>query len=207
MQNLASHANPRTRSNSKPNLKGKLGIVIVDMQDELLLNFTYRHGHPYRDGVQRVEQVVRLANSLGTPIIFLEYEKEVWGETIPELKNAAGGKGIIIEKPNCYGFDSPELKGKIRTKRIDTVLIAGFNRIACVLRTIEGAVELGLKVMTSDQLLFGNRLYDDEDKIRTCITELRRITTYFETAEQLMETIRLQSLVACQATSLQIQHC
>lgn len=78
----------------------------------------------------------------------------------------------------------PLLRDYLPEERI-TLILAGFNRTYCVLATAMDAVHLGHKVLTSDQLMFGNTDFAD-DGLANALEFYRTKTEFYETSEGLI---------------------
>jgi hypothetical protein len=121
------------------------------------------------------------------------------------LKAAADSYSRTIVKHVQDGFALSEVRIHLKEHGLDGIIIAGYERTRCVAATVKGALRNEYKVLTSDELLFGDCRTNDLGSTRETIEFFRRQTVYFETAKELMEAIQLQALITCQATSLQIQ--
>jgi hypothetical protein len=141
---------------------GKIGIEIVHLHegDKYL---TYGHG-TLKQGFSRVRKLLEEGNNNGYHIDFhvrgqdsLHYQ--------PTRKYLYGGLPnidpfeIVAEISNF--FRDPVDKEVIDKFDISRLLLAGFNRTACVLALAKRAKKMGITFATSDDLLFGKKSSDD----------------------------------------------
>jgi nicotinamidase-related amidase len=136
-----------------------VAIVIVDMQDEFYL----------RQDTENTEQMInlranqfRLLNwgmSKNFPILFFEYEN--FGKTDARLTDETGNHPHkIVIKSVDGGFETKTHSESgeraletLRAWNIDTLIVSGVNGDSCVRSTIIGAIDHGLRVMTSSDLV------------------------------------------------------
>ncbi|MFH2106475.1 MAG: isochorismatase family protein [Candidatus Micrarchaeota archaeon] len=205
MKQVAKPQNPTQTVNQRIP-KGKLGLIIVDLQPRFLPEMSYAHGN-VDTGLRKVKELIKFAGELEITTTFLEYEppkiKNVplfWktkkpemagtGRTFPSLKAAADNRSKTIVKQVLDGFMMPELRMLLKEYEIKGTIIAGYERIQCVRATVNGALRNGYTVLTSDELLFGDCRRNSLGLSRETMKFFRQNTVYFETVQELMETIR-----------------
>lgn len=130
---------------TKPN-----AVLVVDM---ILgcLNEKWR----VRDGAELETQITAISKLLvwagsETPVFFAEYPP--YGSTIPEVAGSANRPTIVNKRDESafYGTDLYEQLTKLGTR---TLAIAGINMSACVQSTAMHALQIGLNVTTSLDLI------------------------------------------------------
>ncbi|MDO8553463.1 MAG: isochorismatase family cysteine hydrolase [Candidatus Micrarchaeota archaeon] len=182
-------AGTRIKSNPPPQ---KIAVVIVDMQGESVEHLAYRHGTAV-NGIERMKKLIRCAREASLPIIFSEQESVVQEQsrTMSILLEEAKWRFIRIVKPEPSVFSNEDFDSELTGTNRDTLVVTGFNRIACVLATVSDALEKGYRVITSDELMFGssNSDYALRKQIESAIRFYRRRTIFYRSSEELIAAI------------------
>lgn len=178
----------------------KFGLVIVDMMEAKegrhshRRPFTYLHGS-VETGIGRVCSVIRCARKLGIPVILVKRTTEagVKAGIVSEIQSAVRGYPLIrsIEKEQASPFSNPDFIDLLQELDIETPIIVGYNRTECVLAAVMDALDRGLSVITSDELLFGSKYFDYASfpDIMTALAFYRRSTVYFEDHKEVLRTM------------------
>ena len=190
------HAVSASAIPAKKPIRGNLGVVVVDMQDTF--NLTYRHGL-VDTGIERVISLLLQARALDIPRILVDDLRNP-NRIIPEIMEAAGSDAKVFPKTAFSLFQYGEnVDPWLVNSGINTLVVVGYKRTACVFFTIEDALKRGYDVMTSDELQFGyfvssynlrSDSRDSEETITATLGFYRKRTTYFETADELMLALR-----------------
>ena len=151
----------------------KLGVLVVDLYGELDrpigpigTEFTHYEYGTRIEGLRIIYGVLQIANNNGHKIYATTSIQEQRGNrpVIAQLskvvKRFVNGKDIVV-KPMLNEYDisfnsfyKTRLHQKLQSDGIGVLLILGQNRDICVKETIKGALSLGYKVITSEQLMF-----------------------------------------------------
>jgi nicotinamidase-related amidase len=132
-----------------------LAVVLVDMQ----YGFYQRGQVEGTRGLTRlVNQQIKLlkwAKEQSIPVLVLEYTS--FGETDEKLmKHVRNNTHKVITKNydgGFYGLSEKEVKKTLKTWKVDSIIIAGINGCCCIFETAMGAVEYGINVMTSSDIV------------------------------------------------------
>ena len=121
-------------------------LFVIDMQDKFLQDIACLHSR--WSFVGSVAKVVRRANDLEMPIVFVEYVGH--GKTTPALQEAARGQFQVIKKKLDNGSDDilsflEEEEGiDLETSSsYPTLTFCGVNSDACVKETVAGVIRQG----------------------------------------------------------------
>ena len=90
------------------------------------------------------------------------------------------GLNLGQPKPLAINLFIGNFAKALRKIQVDTLIIGGFNRVECVYKTTKGALKRNYNVITSDQIMFGQTPYDEEDRIRDILEWYKSKTVYFE---------------------------
>lgn len=132
-----------------------LAVVLIDMQD----GFYERGGTTNTVGlsnlVKHQSRLLRWAVQNKIPVLVFEYEG--YGKTDPRLMNILKDhEHAVVQKYLDGGFysRSKPVAMKVLSKwKVDTLIVAGVNGPWCVKATIEGALESGFDVITTNQVI------------------------------------------------------
>ncbi|KZX36792.1 isochorismatase family protein [Wohlfahrtiimonas chitiniclastica] len=106
-------------------------IVFVDVQEKLTQVM-----HNQDELVPQLEKLLKGAQILDVPVLWLEQYPQGLGETVGSLKEilVAGGYSPIIK--NCFSaMGSAEFRGALAESGADHVLLAGIESHVCVFQT------------------------------------------------------------------------
>jgi len=149
----------------------KLGVLVVDLYRELdwplrpgMETTHYEYG-TRPEGLEIIRQVLQDANNHGHNIYATTYQQPgANGQVIDTLSRVVtefvNQRGIVVkpmlDKDNVSfdAFYKTDLHQRLQSDGIGVLLILGQNRDICVKETINGALSLGYKVITSEQLMF-----------------------------------------------------
>ncbi|MFA6531037.1 MAG: isochorismatase family protein, partial [Candidatus Micrarchaeia archaeon] len=134
----------------------KFGLVIVDMLKDVVDVLTYPHStqSQLHIGFERIGRLISFAAENHIPIIFVVFEG-VGLIPIQRLADLAGENAIIVSKKHPNAFSSQEFVGLIERLGINLPIIGGFNRVGCVLETVQNALFRNMPVWTTDEIMFG----------------------------------------------------
>jgi nicotinamidase-related amidase len=117
---------------------GRTALVVIDLQEQLLPAIANR------DEVRRNSiLLLRLAETLGLPVVLTTQYSRGLGPTVPEVLAAAHGVSPIDKVSfGCFGDEAfcrrlRELGGR------DQLVVAGIEAHICVAQTVLGALEEG----------------------------------------------------------------
>jgi isochorismate hydrolase len=128
----------------------KVGVIIVDMQDELLKNISPKE---LKQQILNQLDVLNFCSQNEIPVFVLEYTG--WGSTTSVLKSRIDSleNKIYISKVFDDGFDGTCLENELKKQEVSTVLLMGINASFCVRVTAQGALNRGYKIMTAGNLI------------------------------------------------------
>lgn len=120
--------------------KESTGLIITDIQGKLA-----RLVHDSDALVSNCAKLIKGAQALGLPIIWLEQNPDKLGSTVDELSALLADQGPIAK----FTFDAceePQFMQAVRTANVDTWLICGIEAHICVYQTASHLQQLGFKV-------------------------------------------------------------
>jgi len=106
-------------------------------------------------------------------------------ELLPELRDLAP-PAAVVDKQHYSPFLEPALPNLLRDRRVDTVVVSGGETDVCVLATVLGAVDRGLRVV-----LATDALYSTSDRAHDCLLAL-----YRERFSQQIEAASIEEILA-----------
>ncbi len=162
-----------------------MGLLLIDFQQGHRGSFTYEHG-PLSEGIAKTASVISRAS--GIPVILVS--GKVYREIFPEISEAAGTDAIRLYKKTLDAFKEPDLETILGAYDIDAIAIGGWIRHICVMATAAEALKRGFSVMTSDEILFGNRETANLAARRMCLEYYRKNCTLFDTSSDLADAMR-----------------
>ncbi len=162
--------------------KKRVALMLIDFQQRHRGSFTYEHG-PLSEGIARAASVISSAQSSGIPVILVS--GKVHRDIFPEISEAAGADAIRLYKKTLDAFKEPDLETILGAYDIDTIVVGGWIRHICVMATTAEALKRGFSVMTSDEILFGNREMANLAARRMCLEYYRKNCRLFETVGEL----------------------
>lgn len=120
--------------------KQKTGLVVVDVQGKLA-----RLVDESEILIANCRKLIKGAQVLGLPIIYLEQNPDKLGSTVSELNDLLSD----VEPVTKFTFnacDEPKFVEAVQAKDVDTWLVCGIEAHICVHQTAMGLLELGYKV-------------------------------------------------------------
>ncbi len=172
----------------------RTAILLVDFQQRSRHQFTYEHG-PLDDGIARTVSVVRCARAQDAPIVILTAHQDPF--VFPEINSAAGPGSSRIGKRSMSAFEGTFLETMLNAMDVGNVVVGGWVRHQCVIATIRDSLAAGFSVMTSDEILFGNREMMNSSSRTAVLAEIGRSCQLYDTAEELLRAISASE--ACRA--------
>ena len=180
-----------TRIENIQEIKTKKAILIVDMQEDYVKDLKRKE---LEKEIINQQKIIEIAIKKNIPIITLKMAGK--GETIPIIKKNIPQDGINeeIEKHDANGFNQRKLRQKIEQLGTKEIIIMGTNASSCVLWTSVGAIENGLKITTSKDIILDSENWHNENKKEN--TEIERLdfykkyTDYKENTNQIIEEIK-----------------
>jgi nicotinamidase-related amidase len=130
-------------------LKKDIVLIVVDMQDFFLKNFTRSTKDKL---IENQIQVIKASIKNHVPIILLEYKAggKLRGKTTRKILEVFKPKPTsIIVKENNSGFTNTNLDIILKELKAKKLILMGANANACVQDTALGALKRGYKVITS----------------------------------------------------------
>jgi nicotinamidase-related amidase len=124
--------------------KEKTGLIVVDIQGKLT-----RLVHDSDTLVENCEKLIKGAQALDLPILWLEQNPEKIGPTVDEISTLLSPPLSHHEPIIKYTFDACEdelFREMIRAESIDTWLICGIEAHICVYQTALSLKRMGFKV-------------------------------------------------------------
>jgi hypothetical protein len=149
-----------------------------------------------KSGIEAVCRLLKFLKDKKIPICIAELE------TIPSMTNTLvcdiAGNAKVIRKNKLSTFEGTDFDEFLEDNGVDTLIVGGFNMIACVRATVNDARARGYEVWSSPNILFSSNIRLDDLKTRLRANEqlqfYRDNTSCFETVDEMQETIRRQGL-------------
>ena len=121
-------------------MRQNTGLVVVDVQGKLA-----RLVDESETLIANCGKLIKGAQVLGLPIIYLEQNPDKLGATVSELNDLLSD----VEPVTKFTFnacDEPKFVEAVQAKDVDTWLVCGIEAHICVYQTAMGLLELGYKV-------------------------------------------------------------
>jgi nicotinamidase-related amidase len=115
-------------------------LLLVDIQERLFPTI-----HERQAMETEIVRLGRAAEILGVPVVISEQYPKGLGRTLPSVRNAAPGAGIL-EKTSFSCAANEALMGTIRGLDRGSVVIAGIEAHICVLQTALDLIRRGYRV-------------------------------------------------------------
>ncbi len=171
-----------TQKSAEKRIFGKIGMVLIDMQDVKINGksiISYNYGG-LEKGIERVCQLINEAKKHNLAIInvkFLDFWQN-FPQITASLKNYPYTATIIKEDRSAC--TQKEFNDFLEQEGIQSIIIAGYNRVMCVNDTIFDLFYRGFNIITSDELLFGNIITDKHVSLNNAIMKnIKNKTAYF----------------------------
>ncbi|CAK1985784.1 Nicotinamidase-related amidase [Vibrio crassostreae] len=121
-------------------MRQNTGLVVVDVQGKLA-----RLVDESETLISDCRKLIKGAQVLGLPIIYLEQNPDKLGATVSELNDLLSD----VEPVTKFTFnacDEPKFVEAVQAKDVETWLVCGIEAHICVYQTAMGLLELGYKV-------------------------------------------------------------
>lgn len=116
------------------------GVIVIDIQGKLA-----RLVDDSDSLLANCEKLIKGAQSLELPLLFLEQNADKLGETVDELSHLMMNFNPI-SKFTFNACEAPDFLKAVRAENVDTWLICGIEAHICVYQTVVGLAELGYNV-------------------------------------------------------------
>lgn len=148
--------------------KLNLGILVVHLLGDNLPLLTHE-SKDVGEGLEKVKEVLRAGTKAEVPIFLSESDMR---RTTKKIYEGVNGLSHYVFPVDLYPFQDQSFKDYIQKRKIQRIILTGFNRVCCVKSAAEEIVNNRLSFAVSDDLLFGNMQSDgwlgsDEDKRET----------------------------------------
>lgn len=120
--------------------KENTGLIVVDIQGKLA-----RLMHESNVFISNCEKLIKGAQALTLPVIYLEQNPDKLGVTVDELKVLFNNIDPIT-KFSFNACESTDFLNAIKSKNVDTWLMCGIEAHICVYQTARGLLKLGYNV-------------------------------------------------------------
>ncbi|CAH6862059.1 Isochorismatase [Vibrio chagasii] len=121
-------------------MRQNTGLVVVDVQGKLA-----RLVDESETLISNCEKLIKGAQVLDLPIIYLEQNPDKLGATVSELNDLLSD-AKPIPKFTFNACDEPKFVEAVKAKDVATWLVCGIEAHICVYQTAKGLLELGYKV-------------------------------------------------------------
>ncbi|MBD3203240.1 isochorismatase family protein [Candidatus Woesearchaeota archaeon] len=135
----------------------KPAFLIIDLQVRHNNGIWHCDNGSHYDCIERIVYIAEVALDNGYPVIASEYwsngDKPISSvKLIPQLDELQGI--YVLRKPSISAFKDTNLKEYLISKDVDSVIIVGYHRDICVIKTIEDAYNLEFVVVSCEPLTF-----------------------------------------------------
>ncbi|CAH7322070.1 Isochorismatase [Vibrio chagasii] len=121
-------------------MRQNTGLVVVDIQGKLA-----RLVDESETLISNCGKLIKGAQVLGLPIIYLEQNPDKLGATVSELNDLLSD-AKPIPKFTFNACDEPKFVEAVQAKDVATWLVCGIEAHICVYQTAKGLLDLGYKV-------------------------------------------------------------
>lgn len=144
-------------------IKAKLAVFIIDMQDDFIMGNKAKLAL-----IPRQINLIKFCQENNLPLFLVEYNGH--GRTVAplleEINKISRDNLYLVLKDHWSPFSSTAVAEVLRDIGIEYVLVSGVNACACVYETLAESVDLGFKPLVSYDLMAG---YCDD-----CLDETNR---------------------------------
>lgn len=164
-----------------------------DFEDDLTLE--YRHG-TFQDGIAKLEYVVDEVHEIGFPIVFANGEKiSGVAENLRKRISSINYKSLQVG-----GFDKMMARriliDSINSLSATDAAIAGWNVTDCILKASRYLNRNGIKVHTTDEILFSYlSSRKEEDK---ALEKIRKFGNVYPTVDAMLREVFRKSFTTLQ---------
>ena len=119
--------------------KNNTGLMIIDVQGKLS-ELMHESGALF----EQVKRLIRGANAMNLPIVWMEQIPEKLGTTRPDIAELLSGKAMA--KNTFSGWRNAAIAEKIQTANCEHWLVAGLEAHVCVYQTVADLLANGFMV-------------------------------------------------------------
>ncbi|MGF1852027.1 isochorismatase family protein [Vibrio gigantis] len=151
-------------------MRQKTGLVVVDVQGKLA-----RLVDESETLISNCRKLIKGAQVLGLPIIYLEQNPDKLGATVSELNDLLSD----VEPVTKFTFnacDEPKFVEAVQAKDVETWLVCGIEAHICVYQTAMGLLELGCKVQVVGDCISSRTALNKDLAIRRLVAVGVQIT-------------------------------
>lgn len=139
-----------------------LAVLVIDMQDYWLEEVDKEELEtelPYQ------AEILDYCKNNNVPVFVIEYKD--CGPTTQYLKKKIDQlpKKDYVAKSWTNAFERTELEKKLKETKVETVVLMGVYASACVKETAKGALNVGLKIATSKDLIADGKYDNHKENI------------------------------------------
>lgn len=116
-------------------------LIVIDVQERLVTAMDSP-----REVITACTKLVSVAKRLSVPFIITEQYPKGLGETIIDVRQAAGDKAVYAEKLEFSCAQNPEIMKKIKESGKKQIILAGVETHICILQTALELKEMGYNV-------------------------------------------------------------
>lgn len=131
--------------------KETTGLIVVDIQGKLA-----RIVHASDSLIANCEKLIKSAQVLDIPIVYLEQNPDKLGSTVDELRVLLS-EGSPIHKYAFNACNEPSFLAALNDYNIDNWLVCGIEAHICVYQTATGLSERGYKVQVVGDCIASRR--------------------------------------------------
>lgn len=140
-------------------MKSNLGFLVVHLQEEKRSVLSHPSGSS-TVGLSCVSNVLTSARELNLPIYLSKLDLKGNTDILPEVLESTGKSARVFDAPTYDPYFQTRLEEAIRKDNVGRLVIAGFHHSLCVYLTFLESLKRGLEVVTSMDLLFGDKQND-----------------------------------------------
>ncbi len=131
-----------------------LGFLLIDMQTQYLIRLNPMQIILLLDSQ---EELIKQCAAYDYPLFVVEYEDASRTNTSLRRHFDDVPRNYLYTKFRDDAFTNPELPKKIDELSLEYLCVMGINASACVKETMESAIRLGKKIITTPQIIANNR--------------------------------------------------
>lgn len=156
-----------------------IALLLVDMQNSFLKGMTSKETNRI---LYPQLNVLDYCIKEDIPVVVLEFISESATHRLIRKKTRKVPRSEKIKKCSDSGFRYTNLAEKLESWKIGCVCLAGINSHACVKSTAKSALEYGLRITTSKDIIGGF----SSDGNATANDWFRKKSTYYENHEEML---------------------
>ena len=148
-------------------------LVAIDYQEKLVPAMYEKESL-----IQKTERLVRGFGILSLPVLFTQQYTKGLGETIEEIRQAAGEEAVYIDKLTFSAWGDENFVTEFKKRRRNTAVVVGIEAHVCEQQTVLDLLEEGYTVYVAADCVSSRSAFDRDVALKRMGEAGAVITTY-----------------------------